>query len=65
MIRPAGSWVAIPTPFGKGNKIDFGAFKVLIDRQIQYGTSELFVLGSAGEVTLLTLEEKEQLSKKS
>jgi 4-hydroxy-tetrahydrodipicolinate synthase len=63
MIRPAGSWVAIPTLFGKGNKIDFGAFKVLIDRQIQYGTSELFVLGSAGEVTLLTLEEKRAVVK--
>lgn len=63
MIRPIGSWVAIPTPFGKDNKIDFGAFKVLIDRQIQYGTSELFVLGSAGEVTLLTLEEKKAIVK--
>lgn len=58
MLRPTGSWVAMPTPFSKDNKIDFGAFKVLIDRQIQYGSSELFVLGSAGEVTLLTLEEK-------
>lgn len=58
MVRPTGSWVAIPTPFSSDNKIDYGAFKVLIDRQIQYGTSELFVLGSAGETTLLTLDEK-------
>ncbi len=61
MIRPTGSWVAMPTPFSPDNQIDFGAFRVLIDRQIQYGTSELFVLGSAGETTLLTLEEKQSV----
>lgn len=48
----------MPTPFAADNTIDFGAFKLLIDRQIHYGTSELFILGSAGETTLLTLEEK-------
>ncbi|MEA4897213.1 dihydrodipicolinate synthase family protein [Bacillota bacterium Meth-B3] len=59
--RPTGSWVAMVTPFDKNNKVDFGAFKVLIDRQIHYGTKELFVLGSAGEATLLTLEEKHEI----
>ncbi|MDR0823311.1 MAG: dihydrodipicolinate synthase family protein [Endomicrobium sp.] len=63
MIRPTGSWVAMPTPFDKKDKIDFGAFKVLIDRQIKYGTSELFVLGSAGETTLLSIEEKKEIIK--
>ncbi|MDR2860702.1 MAG: dihydrodipicolinate synthase family protein [Elusimicrobiota bacterium] len=63
MIRPTGSWVAMPTPFSKDNKIDFGAFKVLIDRQIKYGTSELFILGSAGETTLLSIEEKKEIIK--
>ena len=63
MVRMSGSWVAMPTPFSSDNQVDFGAFKVLIDRQIQYGTSELFVLGSAGEVTLLSLEEKKAIVK--
>lgn len=61
MIKPTGSWVAMVTPFDKTGQVDFGAFRVLIDRQIHYGTSELFVLGSAGEVTLLSLEEKKQI----
>jgi 4-hydroxy-tetrahydrodipicolinate synthase len=52
------------TPFSKNDKVDFGAFKVLIDRQIQWGTDELFVLGSAGETTLLTIEEKKEIIKK-
>jgi len=51
----------MPTPFGADGKIDFGAFKLLIDRQIKYGTSELFILGSAGETTLLTLDEKQAI----
>ncbi|NLJ63767.1 MAG: dihydrodipicolinate synthase family protein [Christensenellaceae bacterium] len=59
--RPSGSWVAMITPFDKNNKVDFGAFKVLIDRQIQYGTGALFILGSAGESTLLSLEEKKDI----
>ena len=63
LIKPTGSWVAIPTPFTSDNKIDFGAFELLIERQIRYGTSELFVLGSAGETTLLTLEEKKSIVK--
>jgi len=53
----------MPTPFSSDNKIDFGAFSLLIDRQIQYGTSELFVLGSAGESTLLSVEEKKDIIK--
>jgi 4-hydroxy-tetrahydrodipicolinate synthase len=61
MIRLQGSWVAMPTPFTEDDKIDFKGFETLINRQIKYGTSQLFVLGSAGEVTLLTLEEKKQI----
>ena len=63
MIRPTGSWVAMPTPFSKDNKVDFDAFELLINRQIKYGTSMLFILGSAGETTLLTLEEKKAIVK--
>lgn len=51
----------MPTPFTADNKIDYEGFNVLIDRQIKYGTSQLFVLGSAGEVTLLTIEEKRKI----
>ena len=46
MINLQGSWVAMPTPFTEDNKIDFKGFQTLIDRQIKYGTSQLFILGS-------------------
>ena len=61
MINLTGSWVAMPTPFTEDNKIDYKAFETLIERQIKYKTSQLFVLGSAGEVTLLSLEEKKEI----
>ena len=63
MMNLQGSWVAMPTPFTEDNKIDYQGFETLINRQIKYGTSQLFVLGSAGEVTLLTLEEKKAIVK--
>ena len=63
MINLSGSWVAMPTPFTKDDKIDYEGFATLIERQIKYGTSQLFVLGSAGEVTLLKIEEKRQIVK--
>lgn len=61
MMNLQGSWVAMPTPFTEDDKIDFQGYATLIDRQIKYGTSQLFILGSAGETTLLTLEEKKAI----
>ncbi|SEU28114.1 4-hydroxy-tetrahydrodipicolinate synthase [Lacrimispora sphenoides] len=61
MTNLQGSWVAMPTPFTEDDKIDYQGFDTLIQRQIKYGTSQLFVLGSAGEVTLLTQEEKQDI----
>lgn len=61
MINLSGSWVAMPTPFTDDNKIDYKGFEILIERQVKYGTSQLFILGSAGEVTLLSPEEKRSI----
>ena len=63
MFKPTGSWVAIPTPFNKSNTIDWEGFKTLIDFQASHGTSALLVLGSAGEATLLSVEERQEIVK--
>jgi len=63
MFKPSGSWVAIPTPYNKNGKIDFGGFRTLVEFHISHGTSELLVMGSAGEVTLLTPEERKEIVK--
>ncbi|MCR5288797.1 MAG: dihydrodipicolinate synthase family protein [Treponema sp.] len=61
MTNLRGSFVALPTPFTPDDKIDIKGFETLINRQIKYGTSQLFVLGSAGETTLLSIEEKKRI----
>ncbi len=61
MYKLTGSWVAMPTPFTEEDKIDYQGFETLIERQIRYGTSALFILGSAGETSLLSLEEKKEI----
>jgi 4-hydroxy-tetrahydrodipicolinate synthase len=63
MFKPTGSWVAMPTPFKPDNSIDYNGFEVLIERQIRFSTSQLFVLGSCGETSLLTMDEKKSIVK--
>jgi len=62
-MRITGSWVAIPTPFREDGQIDFEKFKPIIDFQHHYGTDGLLVLGSAGESSMLSKEEKQQVIK--
>ena len=35
MLKPTGSWVAMPTPFKPDNSIDYEGFELLIERQIR------------------------------
>ncbi len=60
-MRMTGSWVAIPTPFKKDGKVDLEGFKPIIDFQKNYGTDGLLVLGSAGESSMLSKEEKQEI----
>jgi 4-hydroxy-tetrahydrodipicolinate synthase len=61
MIRPEGSWVALVTPFTEDDAIDVAGLRRLIDFQIAHGTSGLLVMGSAGEATLLSPDERRQV----
>ena len=62
-MKITGSWVAIPTPFQENGQIDLDSFKPIIDFQHHYGTDGLLVLGSAGESSMLSKEEKQQIIK--
>lgn len=64
MVQPNGSWVAIPTPFNRDGSIDYGGFETLIDFHRQHGTNMLLVMGSAGEATLLSPEERRGIVKR-
>jgi len=61
MLRPTGSWVAVPTPFDSNGEVDFGVFKDILDFHAEHKTSALLVMGSAGETTMLSIDEKHRI----
>jgi 4-hydroxy-tetrahydrodipicolinate synthase len=61
MIRPTGSWVAIVTPFTDNGHVDYDGFQTLIEFQIAHGTDGLLVMGSTGEATSLSLDERREI----
>lgn len=52
-----GCGTALVTPFTEDG-VDFDTLKKLIDFQIQQGTDALIILGTTGESSTMTLEEK-------
>jgi 4-hydroxy-tetrahydrodipicolinate synthase len=60
-MRIEGSFVATVTPFDQTGAVDFGAFRALLEFQEQHGTVAVLFMGSTGEPTLLTPEEKRQV----
>ena len=63
LIYPEGSWVAIVTPFTDNGSVDLGVMRELVDFQAANGTGTLLILGSTGEPTTLTIEEKKTIVK--
>lgn len=61
LVRPTGSWVALITPFTDKNTIDMDGYKGLIDFQAANHTSALLIMGSTGEPTLLTVDERKSI----
>lgn len=61
LIYPEGSWVALITPFDERGGLDIDGFKRLIDFQATNGTSGLLLMGSTGEPTSLSMEERKRI----
>ncbi len=61
MYKPVGSCVAIPTPFNESGFVDWEGFEFLIDHHANHHTNCLLVMGSIGEVTLLSGEERREI----
>lgn len=60
-MRIEGSFVATVTPFSEDGSVDFGAFRALLEFQEQHGTVAILFMGSTGEPSLLTPEEKKRI----
>lgn len=60
-LRIEGSFVALITPFNEDGSVDFGAFRTLLRFQEDHGTAAVLIMGSTGEPTLLTPEERRRI----
>lgn len=63
LYRPEGSWVALITPFTPDGQVDMDGYKGLIDFHAANHTSALLIMGSTGEPTTLSLEERKDIIK--
>lgn len=60
-MKIEGSFVALITPFNQDGTIDFGAFRTLLDFQERHGTAAVLIMGSTGETSMLSPEEKQSI----
>ena len=60
-VKVEGSFVALITPFNRDGTVDFEGFRTLIDFQATNGTSALLIMGSTGEVSMLSLKERKEI----
>jgi 4-hydroxy-tetrahydrodipicolinate synthase len=56
-----GSFVALITPFNKDGSVDFAAFRTLLAFQEEQGTAAVLIMGSTGETSMLSPEEKKRI----
>jgi 4-hydroxy-tetrahydrodipicolinate synthase len=56
-----GSFVALITPFNKDGSVDFAAFRSLLRFQEQHGTKAVLIMGSTGEASMLSPDERKKI----
>jgi 4-hydroxy-tetrahydrodipicolinate synthase len=60
-VRLEGSFVALITPFNRDGSVDIEGFRTWIDFHHTHGSSALLLMGSTGEVSLLSWEERKRI----
>lgn len=61
----SGSWVALPTPMHQDGSIHYDGFRRLLDLHAANGTSAVLLTGSAGEVSMLDVEERKEIIRRT
>jgi 4-hydroxy-tetrahydrodipicolinate synthase len=56
-----GSFVALITPFNKDGTVDIAAFRTLLKFHEDHGTAAVLIMGSTGETSMLSPEEKKKI----
>ena len=60
-IKPEGSFVALITPMNADGSIDFEGFRTLLQWHEENGTRAVLIMGSTGEVSMLSPDERRQI----
>ncbi len=60
-----GSFVALITPFNADGSIDFEAFRTLLAFQESHGTAAVLIMGSTGEVSMLSADERKEIIRRT
>ena len=60
-VKPTGSFVALVTPMNEDGSIDFEGFRDLLAFHRENGTSAVLIMGSTGEVSMLSPDEKRKI----
>lgn len=60
-IKPKGSFVALVTPMNEDGSVDLEGFRTLLQFHAENGTEAVLIMGSTGEVSMLTPEEKKSI----
>ena len=56
-----GSFVALITPFNADGSVDFEGFRTLLKFHEDHGTAAVLIMGSTGEVSMLSPQERQQI----
>ncbi len=64
-LRVEGSFVAVITPFNRDGTVDHEGFRTNLAIQEEHGTAAVLILGSTGEVSLLSREERHDIIRKT
>lgn len=60
-VKPTGSFVALVTPMNADGSIDIEGFRALFQFHLENGTKAVLIMGSTGEVSMLSPDEKKQI----
>ena len=60
-IKPEGSFVALITPFNNDGSVDIEGFRTLLDFHQENGTRAVLIMGSTGEVSMLSTDERKHI----
>ena len=60
-IKPRGSFVALVTPMNDDGSVDMEGFRTLLQFHAENGTEAVLIMGSTGEVSMLSPDEKKAI----